>query len=264
MGALDLFAEPQDLWLNNNRAWLLRARDRWAPRHVEPLTLRMWLGAPITWDGYDGIRVEGALQYAVVVHETGRMPDDVFHGCPRDLSAVDEDIQVPIWDEEHCGFRIACASWAQPSPGAIETLRFRRKRARIDVMPGNGKLLISGGNFKSLNQPIPTLTALYVDFHMRADRERLSELLGHDAMVLGRWRSAGLGQVVGSEILDDPEDRSLTHRGVPMRTIPVKDSEDARRFSPSYDLRPATTRAPYWHTRSRTLCAVPMVRLGES
>lgn len=264
MTALDLFAEPQRSWLDDNREWLLRARDRWAPRHVEPLTLRMWLGAPLAWDGYDGIRIEGALQSAVVVHETGRMPDDVFHGCPRDLGAENGDIQIPIADEVHHGFRIACASWAQPSPGAIETARFRRKRARIDAMPGNGKLLISGGSFKSMSQPIPTVTALHVDFHVRADRERLTELLSIDAMVLGRWRSAGLGHVIGTEILDDPEDRSLTHRGVPMRAIPVKDAKDAERFSPSYDLRPTTTRAPYWHARSRTLCVVPMVRVGES
>lgn len=258
-------AVAQPSWLDANRAWLARARERWAarPEHVEPLTLRMWLAAPIAWDGYDGLTLEGALQCAVVVHETGRLPDDVFAGCPRDLSIADGDIAIPIADEVIHGHRVACASWARPSRDAVETVRYRRKRARVDVMPGSGKLLIAGGPFKSLNVPVPTVTTIYLDFHVRADRERLESLLHTEALTLGRWRSAGLGVVRGTEVLSDPEDRSLTWRGTPQRSIPVRDAQDAERYAAPYDLRPATTRAPYWHRRSETLCVVPMQRVGD-
>ncbi len=250
-------------WLDDNRWWLARARERWSPRTSEPLTLRTWLASPIAWDSYNGITLEGALQHAVVTLEAGHLPDDVFAGCPRDLSIEDGDIAIPISDERIEGHPIACSSWARPSPGAVETTRYRRTRARIDAMPGEGKVIISGGPFKSLNVPIPTVTTLYLDFHVRGDRERLTDLLSRDALVLGRWRSAGLGRVTGTEILDDPEDRSLTWKGVPMRSLPVRDAADAERFKAPYDLRPETTRAPYWHQRSMSLCVVPMQRLGD-
>lgn len=249
-------------WLDDNRAWLDRARERHRPRSVEPLTLRVWLRGPVAWDDYDGTTIEGALQFAVVIRETGHMPDDVFADCEPGTFA---DIPIPIADEERAGRRIACASWGVPSPLATASTRWRRKRARTDILGGSGKVIINGGPYKSLNIPTPTLAAPYLDFHVRGDRALLADLLP-DVGALGRARAGGLGAVLGTEILDDPDDRSLRWLGRPMRAVPVADDyEAAITFEVgTYALREATTRAPYWHRATRALCAVPTWRMQEA
>lgn len=251
-------------WVDPNREWLEAARKHWVPRTSEPLTLRAWLGSPVVWDAYDGITLEGALQFAVVVLETGRMPDDVFYGIEPETFA---DIRIPIADVEIGGFPIALASWGIPAPGAIETKRHRRKRARVDVLPtpgGRGTVVTGGGEFKALDIPTPTVTAYWLDFHVVGDRKLLANLLPL-ACCLGRSRSAGLGEVMGWEVLPGSLESPLADRGTPLRTIPTTAASAYADYrSGTYDLREATTRAPYWHRRSRTLCVVPQIQLGSS
>lgn len=225
----------------------------WRPRAVEALRLRLWFSAPVAWDTYDGTTIEGALQYAVVIRDTGRMPSDVFSGCPRDRFV---DIPVPIADTTIAGLPIACASWGQPAPEASEGVRYRRKRARVELLRtpgGRGNVVTGGGPYKSLNVPTCVLATPYLDFFVRGDRALLVDLL-RDVGAVGRCRAGGLGAVLGAEISEDPEDRSLVWRGRPQRTLPATDQE----YEPgSYVVREAGTRAPYWHRTVRTLCVVP-------
>lgn len=93
----------------------------------------------------------------------------------------------------------------------------------------------------------------------------ISDLL-RDVGAIGRGRSGGLGSVLGTEIGQEEEDLSIRWRGRPMRAVPVADEHEAAiHFEHgTYELREASTRAPYWHMATRSLCAVPVVRLGEA
>jgi hypothetical protein len=234
-------------------AWL-PAATRWACELPALLTLRAWLEAPVAWDSHHGIKCEGALQYAVVSLESGQTPDDAFFEVPREQVV---EIPIPIEDTEMVGMKIAMASWAQPSPDAAETIRYRRKRARAEEY-GTNQVRISGGPYKSLNIAVPTLTCAWLDFHVIGDKAKLYDLLPHVAHI-GRNRSSGLGHVLGWEILDDPERRAILDRGRLMRTLPV--GCDVVPRPGTFTVRNATTRAPYHHPRSLCEAMVPIVRL---
>ncbi len=249
-------------WLEMNAPWLARAR-RWLPRAVEPLRMRVWLSSPVAWDGRTPITIEGALQFVVVGLATGRSPDDVFAGCPHDLKP---EIAIPVADVELGGRAIACASIGWPPSCAVETVRWRRKRARVEAY-GVDRLMIAGGWGKSLNIPVAALVTPFLDFYLRGDR-RLLAALCRELGGLGRDSTRGLGSVVGVELDPDPEDRSLFLDGAPQRALPLLldgGPTDPRVMAPdTWDEREATTRAPYWHRSTTTLCAVPVVSIGTS
>ncbi len=240
-----------DAWAAAQAPWLARAAAWWAPRESACLTLRAWFQAPLAWDAYDGLTLEGTLQAIVVLRATGEMPDDVFADAPR---AAGVDIPIPIVDVTLGGLRIACASQAQPAAGAAESTRWRRKRAR-DVLNLRG-FNTSGGAHKSLNLPTHTLVTPYVDFHVVGDARRLVELLP-DASEIGRSRAGGLGAVLGWEVLLDLDGRSLVWGRRPMRVLPAVPEVLVQLDPGAFDIRPANTRAPYWHRRSQAVCVVP-------
>lgn len=231
------------------------AAQRWACVSPEPLTLRAWLAAPLAWDAYNGVPCEGALQYAVVQLASGVSPEEAFVGAPVDDLVP---IPIPIAAQDMAGMPIALASWAHPAPGSLETVRLRRKRARAESY-GMSKVNVAMAEFKSEQIPVPTLTAKWVDFHVVGDRALLTDLLP-DVTHLGRGRSSGLGVVMGWEVLDDPEQRSVLDRGRLMRAIPSASGITPR--PGTFSVRNATTRAPYWHRASLTECMVPIVRVS--
>jgi len=247
-------------WLDEQREWLARAEDRWRPRMSEPLRLRAWLTSSIAWDGYDGMTaLEGALQTVVVWREAGRMPADVFAGCGDAVV----DIPIPIADVEIAGRRVACASWAVPPPIAVETLRYRRHRARVEAMRLH-VVRINQGDYKSQNRPEATLTTPFVDIFVRGDRERLSALLA-DVGAIGRVRGIGFGTVLTWDIENDAEDRSLVWHGAPQRAIPIEHGGpyDPRNYAPgSYVERECGVRAPYWLLAHKAACAIPAGPFG--
>lgn len=240
-------------WLAQNRGWLEQARARWAPRDRQEFTVRMWLSSPVAWSEH-GLQIDGLLQRLVVERETGMPSDDVFAEYPRDAGV---DIQIPVVDRMVGDLPIACSSWGVPAPGAAESLRWRRKRARLEVLSGN-RVTIAGGPYKSTNIPVQTLVTPWLDFHMVGDLARVRDLLG-EASAIGRGYSAGLGTILGIEYLPDPEDRSVVWRGQPMRSVPL-----GHGAPPMQDplVMFANTRAPYWARKGRTLCGVPSTRLS--
>lgn len=236
-------------WLEANQWWLDRARE-WAPHRAEPFTVRMWLSSSVAWSA-QGIQLDGLLQRLVVEREAGLPSDDVFAECPRGLHP---EIPIPVADVTIAGLPIACASWGMPAPVAAETLRWRRKRARLDAMSGR-RVTIAGGPFKSTNIPVQTLTTPWLDFHLVGDRERVRELLS-DAIAIGRGYSSGLGTILGIEYLPDPEERALAWRGQPTRALPLGNG-----CPPLVDpiVADVSTRAPYWAGKGRCHCAVPVL-----
>lgn len=240
-------------WLDTNQGWLGRARERWAPSAPEPFTARIWLSSPITWQAH-GVQLDGLLQRLVVERETGLLSDDVFAECPR---GTDVEIQIPVVDVTIAGLLIACVSWGMPPPIAAESLRWRRKRARLEAMSGR-RLTIAGGAFKSTNIPVQTLVTPFLDFHLVADRDRVRDLLG-GATAIGRGYASGLGTILGVEYLPDPELRALAWQGQPMRALPLGPG------APSLDdpvCMTSSTRAPYWAGKGVRVCAVPVIALG--
>jgi hypothetical protein len=250
-------------WKDDNRAWLETARSRWTPRTAEPLRLRVWFSSPVAFDGHDPPRIEGLLQYIVVCREARGIPSDVFANFPRRELA---DVPIPIQDVEIAGRPIACASIGWPPVIAIEGVRWRRKRARHEAYGGIDRLAISGGWAKSINIPVATLVTPWLDFYVRGDRELIADLC-RDLPAVGRDGPRGLGTVLGVELHEDPDDRSLLFCSTPQRSIPlVSDggAYDPRSYADgTWDERETTTRAPYWVPTTRTLCAVPVLRIGE-
>lgn len=228
---------------------LLPRADRWLPRRVEHLTIRAWLDSPLAWDPYDGITLDGALQFVVVGLETGLMPDDAFAG----YRGPKIDIPIPIADVELDGAQIALVSWAQPHPEALEDVRFRRRRLRTDAIGGDLVVRMNQGSFKTTQLPTPTLATPYVDFHADGDLDLLRILLS-DVAAIGRARAGGLGRILGFELLSRAGS-ALVRDGRLTRTVPVDTVDDVD--PSSYVIREATTRAPYWHRGSRRLCWVP-------
>jgi len=242
-------------WLDDNAGWIARA-ERWRPAHVEPLRVRLWLSSPVVYDGRDPVSLDAVLGFVVVCRETGRLPDDVFAG----IGDAVVDIPVPVADVEIDGRRVACCSWARAPSCAVEALRFRRKRARVEAMASLGSHGLSGGRFKSLNIPVATLVTPWLDVYVRGDRAKIVDL-ARDLGGLGRDAARGLGTVLGVEVDDDPEDRSLLWRGRPQRALPlvVDGGEyDVRQLDPDgYEERDATLRAPYWHAGSMAHAVAP-------
>lgn len=245
-------SEQKARWLAKNEGWLANARENWRPRKVKPFTVRVWLSSPVAW-GADGVKLDGYLQRLVVERETGYTADDVFAECPL---GVDVDIPIPVADTVLAGMPIAKASWGIPPPIACEGIRWRRKRARPEVMSGD-RLLIAGGAFKSHNIPVQTLVTPWLDFHLEGDQDAVRDLMG-DAIAIGRGYSSGLGSILGVEYQPDPSRRSLVWQRKPMRVLPL---EGLELESPIVDER--STRAPYWKGRGTVLCAVPVIALGE-
>lgn len=239
-------------WLDRNQAWLASAQTHWAPHTPEPFTARVWLSSPVAW-GERGIQLDGLLQRLVVERETGLLSDDVFAECPRGTHV---EIAIPVADVTIASLPIACCSWGVPAPFAAESIRWRRKRARLDAMSGN-RLTIAGGAYKSTNIPVQTLVTPWLDFHMIADHAMVRDLLS-DATAIGRGYSSGLGTILGIEYLPDPESRSLAWRGQPTRAIPL--GPGGPELQDPYCML-TSTRAPYWAGKGRVVCAVPKTRL---
>jgi hypothetical protein len=213
----------------------------------------------VAWDGYTPIQIEGALQSAVIYLETGRTPDDVYSGIGEGFSPPTIPIATKVIVAAGHSWPIHMVSSGIPAPCAVESLRWRRKRARADVLGVPGKLTVAGGWAKSLNLPLPTLATPWLDFHMVGDLDLVKRLL-HDVRGLGRDASRGLGSVLGFEIREH-EGSVLVANGVPLRSIPVDEGKSDLGINfDACEVRPATTYAPYWHRASVTLCAVPKVR----
>lgn len=229
--------------------WLARAEAEMRPRADDALRIRAWLSGPVALDAREGMPLDGLLSWATVLRYAGELPDDAFEGVPRGTHV---DIPVPVAHVERAGHRIACASWGRPSPDAREIVRRKRKRADVEAYGLGGKVAINGGEWKSLDLPVPLVVCAYVEWYARGDRAQLAESL---ALVygLGRDRARGSGTVVGWELDRVAEDRSLVADGMPARALPVRDGGEF----PGAGLTMTATRAPYWRRDARTLCAVP-------
>jgi hypothetical protein len=193
------------------------------------------------------------------MRDTGRLPDDIYSDCPLNEPLDNTDIQIPIVDTEIDGVPIANCSVGWFSPDAIATKRQSWKRARADHYQRDMVKTAEAGT-KTQMVLKATVAATHVDFYALADRAKVADLL-QDVSHLGASRSGGLGSVQGWETLLSPGEWWFTGPGRRlMRMLPLAYADGA---TGDYDARESTLRAPYWHSRTRTLCAVPVQRLGE-
>jgi hypothetical protein len=241
-------------WRSQNQWWLDNAKARWSPSTVEPFCVRVWFSSPVAWSR-DGIQLDGYLQRLVVERETGMAADDVFSGFPN---AEDAGITIPVGHVQIGPYDVACVSWGWPPSVAVESLRWRRRRTRVDVLAMN-KVVVAGGAFKSTNIPLPTLATPWLDFYMVGDRAKVRDLLS-DATALGRGYGAGYGTILGIEYLPDAEGRSLAWKGRPMRHLPMMAGCPTLSEDFYVDEKPA--RAPYWKRTNVSMCAIPVVTIG--
>jgi CRISPR type IV-associated protein Csf3 len=238
-------------WQKRAAPWLDRLRRELTPRDVRPLRVRLWLTQPVAASP-DGLHLDGALSYVAVEAATGAPPGDAFDG----YRGPPPSIQLPLAEEERQGHRFWACSWAWPSPGAIEGVRYWRKRADVERygLSPSAKIVTAGGAYKSLNLPRPVVHTPFLDVYLRGDRELLTRMLRR----VDRLGRAGLGGLLGAEIDDDPDDRSLVLDGAPQRSLPISGLLDTAAYREgTYAIREATLRPPYWHRASETLCVVP-------
>lgn len=227
-------------------------RDR-----AEPLQVRVWLlHGRVPFIGYHGLaEMEGLCQYLAIALATRRAPSDVLAGLTEDVV-----LPSPIEHFEVAGEPIACCSWGVPAMSANKPGVYVLRR-RPDVEGINQpRVQINFGEYKTLQVPLSILTTPYLDFYVRADRERL-EVLRPWMHAIGRGAAPGIGLIQQVEILDDPEDRSLSWRNRPQRVIPVTGEGPLRTasFEPdSYEIRPEPVRAPHWRPWApKPMCVVP-------
>lgn len=251
-------------WVRENAGWLSDAREKWSPRGSDRILIRAWLKQPILWDGYDPITIEGGLQSVVCCLHTGCMPDDVFEFCPRDASLEQTDIQIPICDvhvsTDLGPVPIACVSSGWFSRDAVQTVRWTRKRPRVENY--GAKIVNTASDWaKATNMPRATVTAHYVQFWALGDADLLRCLLP-ELPNLGAAHSSGAGGVQGWEVIVDHRQEQWPAWQRPdgrlTRTMPSGFIANATCF----DARPATLRAPYWHKRTMVLCDVPVQQIG--
>ena len=231
--------------------WLDGARARWLPRSEESMLVRAWLSAPVALPRIGAVTLEGLLQSAVIVAETGALPGDAF--AAHDGGFV--DLPVPIADVQMHGLAVACASWPTWSPDAREALVMHTHKPEAEQLCAR-KVYVTGGEAKPKRVPVPTMSAAYVEWCVRGDRARIIELLD-GCRALSKWRGA-MGSVDRWEVMRVSLDLSLVRDGSPARPLPVADEAEAiERFPRGYVLDECQTRAPYWHRATRALCACP-------
>lgn len=233
--------------------WLARMDDAMRPRQVVPLRVRLWFRQPVSWEP-DGLHLDGALSWMAVAHVTGEVPQDVFSG----YRGPPVNLPLPLASVDWHGHALWACSWAAPPPEAhaVEGVRLWRKRANVDHYCLPGKVITSGGPYKSLNIPRAVLHTPCLDTYLRGDPDLLRPLLAN----LSRLGRAGLGSVAAVEVTDAAEDRALVWQDRPQRSLPVPDEATAcASYAPgSYALRVCSVRPPYWHRASETLCVVPL------
>jgi hypothetical protein len=216
--------------------------------------VRAWLLAPVALDAREGMPLDGVLSWAVALAASREMPDDAFAGVPRGRFV---DLPVPLAETTIEGHAIARASWATPSPDARSLVRRRRKRADVEAYGLAGKVPTNGGEWKSLDLPVPAVAATWLEWWCVGDRAQVAAALSlvHG---LGRDRARGVATVEGWEVDRVTEDRSLVWEGLPTRALPVRDLADCEARYPG--ARPIVTaaRAPYWRRDTRALCACPV------
>jgi hypothetical protein len=227
-------------------------RDR-----AEPLRLRVWLlHGRVPFIGYHGLaEMEGLVQSVAVALAAEGPPSDALGGLTDDVV-----IPSPIEHMTVGGEPIACCSWGIPAEGANkQSVYVLRRRPEYDSF-NLPRVQTNHGEHKALQVPISTLVTPYLDFYVRADRERL-EALRPWMHTIGRGGAFSLGAILQVEIDEDAEDRSLSWRNRPQRVIPVTTEGPLRvaSFVPdTYEMRVQAIRAPYWRPWGpHPLCLVP-------
>lgn len=238
---------------------LARVGDRFGCRRdrAEPLRCRAWLlHSRVAYIGYTGLtEFEGLAQHIAIALVSGIAPSEALGGLTEDVV-----IPSPIEHMDVAGEPIACCSWGVPAEGATKQgVYILRRRPDAEGM-NLARVQINHGEYKTLQVPISILTTPYVDFYVRADRERL-EMLRPWMLGIGRGNAFSLGLIQQVEITEDTEDRSIAWRNRPQRSIPMTAEGPLRARSfeqDSYEVRPEPIRAPYWRPWApRPMCLVP-------
>lgn len=233
-------------------SWVHDAHALWSarPDRIAPLRVAAWMRAPVAFDRDDGLRLDGALSWVVVALTTGAPPPEAFAGVPK---GVHVDIPVPIADEVIAGWRVAMCSDAELAPVAAEVVRRRRKKPHPEAM-ALSKVQTTGGPWKALDIPVSSWASPVLTWRLMGDAERLRGILA-ELHAIGRGRAGGLGHVEAWTIDADETARERWRE----RALPVADAAEAARLYPGRVVRETRVRLPYWHPRTRTLAACPVV-----
>lgn len=229
-------------------AWIDAARAQWLPRdgHVEPLRVEAYLRSPVAFERDDGLRLDGALSWVTVALTTGLPPPEAFAGVPKGAYV---DIPVPIADAVIAGWRVAmCSDAALPLVHA-EVSRRRRKKPHPEAL-GLAKVQTTGGAWKALDIPVAAHVAPVLTWYLVGDRERLETML-RELHAIGRGRAGGLGTVEAWTVTRDEMARERWRE----RALPVESGVDYG----DRVVRQAAVRHAYWHPKTRTLAACPVV-----
>lgn len=229
-----------------------RARDRWSCRgEGAPLRVRARLSSPVASDGPRRIQpLDSALEWAAL-HAVAGPPSDLE--WPREPAGL---LPSPLAAATMNGWQIACCSSTRAAH-AREDRRKHRRRPHPESYALAGRVMTNGGPFKALDLTALTVCASELVWSVRADHERLSELLAHLA-ALGHRAGAGLGAVDHWLVEPMSADESIVRAGLPARPLPVASCAEAiERFGEAVEIDEVAVRGPYWHRRNRALAALP-------
>lgn len=150
-------------------------------------------------------------------------------------------------------------SWAQWGPHADGqdhwNKRFDNALADlIDFRGRRGKVIIEQSTYKAYHMPIYYRAALWVEWYLVGEPERIRELLS-TVTHLGKKTAQGWGRVIRWEIEPVDEDWSIWKDGKLMRGIPPEHAKDQVPLDLAfihYGIRPS-----YWDKRNQMLLLVP-------
>jgi hypothetical protein len=229
-----------------------RVRERWGCRGPGvPLRVRARLASPIACESPSRIQpLDSALEWAAL-HAVAGPPSDL--SWPRVPLGL---LPSPLAAASEAGWEIACCSSARATH-AREDRRKHRRRPHGESYGIEGRVQTGGGPFKALDLTALTLCARELVWDVRADEERLRDLLSRLA-ALGHRAGAGLGSVDHWLVERAEVDTSLRRDGMPARPLPVPSCEAAvLLYGDAVEIDEVAVRGPYWHRGCRTLAALP-------
>lgn len=160
-----------------------------------------------------------------------------------------DSIALPLYKR---GFEngqwVWCASALFPEGPSGETIRFFRKRLRVErIEITSGSPNLTNGIYRDWNVPLPLLLTHKLVGYARGNRREVLKALRRITS-LGKKRAHGLGKVVSVSVDRIDEDRSVIHEGRTMRWVPHPTGWRLVRLRP-----------PYWNCVDRVAC----LEIGE-
>jgi len=191
-------------------------------------------------DPFEPVHLDALVQYCVAIEEN--LPE-------IERGDVPDFVELPLKKSHIKGSTIWNASVLFPFSQGIETLRFWRKKFRVDrIEMTSGSPNLTMGVYREYNIPVPLTIMDGLFSYGCGDIEKILALLKKNVKFLGKKRAYGYGRIIDIRAEELEEDYSFLKDGFSMRFLPEADGSRVMRTLP-----------PYWNSHNAVNCC----ELGE-